>query len=90
LPAGAATPEEVALSGFAAEAEAHVVDVRYEQPDHAVVQIGFPDEAASYWMNVFRHGDGWRQDMPTGQERLLVAQGVTTDGALDTHRRGQR
>jgi hypothetical protein len=80
IPASAgATPEEVALKGFAAETGAHVVDVRYEQPDHAVVQVAFPDKAASYWMNVFRHGDGWRLDMPAGRERV-VAEGVTTDG----------
>ena len=80
IPAGVgATPEQVALNGFGAEAGAYVVDVRYEQPDHAVVQVGFPDKAASYWKNVFRHADGWRLDLPAGQERV-VAEGVTTDG----------
>jgi hypothetical protein len=80
VPVGArATPEEVVLSGFAAEAGAYVVDVRYEQPDHAVVQVGFPDKTACYWMNVFRYNDGWRLDMPAGRERI-VAEGVTANG----------
>jgi hypothetical protein len=39
--------------------------VGYTQPDHAVVQIGFPGKGAYYWLNIFRHHDGsWRGERP--------------------------
>lgn len=61
---GSASPEQVVLRGFRPEDGARVVEVRYEAPSHAVVQVGFLDKAAFYWFNVFRHDDGWRLDRP--------------------------
>jgi len=57
---GCTTPEEVALRGFRPEDGAYVVGARYEEPDHAVVQVGFPGKAAFYWLNIYRHNDAWR------------------------------
>lgn len=62
--AGCASLEQVALGGLRPEDGARAVEVRYEAPTHAVVQVGFPDKAAPYWINVFRHDDGWRLDEP--------------------------
>jgi hypothetical protein len=50
---GRSTPEEVALSGFARHDWAYVVDVRYQEPDPAVVQVGLPYSAAYYWRTSF-------------------------------------
>ncbi len=62
---GLATPEEVAVAGFAPDAHAEVIDVSYGSPNHAVVQVGFPDKSAYYWLNIFRHRDGgWRTERP--------------------------
>jgi hypothetical protein len=60
LAEGCTTPEEVALRGFRPEDGAYVVGARYEEPDHAVVQVGFPGKAAFYWLNIYRQKDGWR------------------------------
>ncbi len=63
---GLPTPEEVAVAGFAPDADAEVIDVSYTQPDHAVVQVGFPGNAPSYYLNIFQHHDGWRTERPAG------------------------
>lgn len=41
---------------------------RHEQADHAVVQVGFPGQDAYYYLNVFRHEDGWRLQIPEGRD----------------------
>ena len=64
---GCSTPSEVALRGFAPEALAYIVDVRYEQDDHAVVQVGFPGKAAYYYLNIYQHEDDWRLEIPEGR-----------------------
>jgi hypothetical protein len=61
---GLPDPREAALQGFAADAHAYVVGVRYEDPAHAIVQVGFPDKAPFYWLNIYRHDDGWRMERP--------------------------
>jgi hypothetical protein len=62
---GRPTPEEVAVAGFALDAHAEVINVSYTQPDHAVVQVGFPGNGPYYWLNIFRHHDGgWRTERP--------------------------
>ena len=59
------TPEEVAVAGFAPDAHAEVIRVSYTQPDHAVVQVGFPGNGPYYWLNIFRHHDGgWWMEKP--------------------------
>ena len=66
-PRGCSAPNEVALRGFAPDAQAHIVNVRYQQADHAVVQVGFPGKAAYYYLSIFRHQDGWRLEIPEGR-----------------------
>jgi hypothetical protein len=62
---GPATPEVVAVAGFAPDAHAEVINVSYTRPDHAVVQVGFPCSGPYYWLNIFRHHDGgWRTERP--------------------------
>ena len=65
---GCSTPNEVALRGFAPEGQARIVDVRYKEPDHAIVQVGFPGKKAYYYLNIFRLDDGWRLEMPDGHQ----------------------
>ncbi len=57
--AGCATPSEATLRGFAPDAQAHIVDVAYPEPDHAVVQVGFRQGQPFYFLNFYRHEDGW-------------------------------
>jgi Clp amino terminal domain, pathogenicity island component len=78
-PARTLTPEEAALGAFAPEEGAQVVGVRYDQPDHAVVQIGFPGKSAFYFVGLFLHEDGWSMEAPAGPARV-VAEGVTPEG----------
>jgi len=68
LAGGCATPEEVALRGFGPDDGAYVVGVRYEQPVHAVVQVGFPGKGPCYGLNIYRHNDGWRLEIPEGRD----------------------
>ena len=61
------TPEEVALRGFQPDAQAYVVNIRYEDPDHAVVEVGFPDKVPTYGLNLYHHADGWSLEIPPGR-----------------------
>jgi ATP-dependent Clp protease ATP-binding subunit ClpC len=64
-----ATPDEVALRGFAPKDQAHIVNLRYEQADHAIVQVGFPGGGPCYILNIYLHDDGWRLERPDGPTR---------------------
>jgi hypothetical protein len=61
---GSVDPDEAALGGFCPQDGAYVADVCYANRGHAVVQVGFPDKAAFYWLNVYRHQDGWLVERP--------------------------
>ena len=74
-----ATPEEAALGAFAPEDGAQVVGVRYDHPEHAVVQVGFPSKSTYYFLSLFLHDDGWSIEAPAAPDRIL-AEGVTADG----------
>jgi Clp amino terminal domain, pathogenicity island component len=65
-PGGCASPEVAALRGFAPTSGAKVIDIRFENQDHAVVQVSFPCKEAYYFINAFRFRDEWRLDIPYG------------------------
>ena len=81
------TPEEAALGAFAPEDGAEVVGIRYGQPGHAVVEVGFPSKSTNYFVSVSLHDDGWRTDTRAGPDRM-IAEGVTSDGVRWTLRAG--
>ena len=81
------TPEDAALGAFTPEDGAEVVGVRYDQPGHAVVQVGFPSKSASYFLSLFLHDDGWNMEGPADPDRV-IAEGVTGDGVRWTLRAG--
>jgi hypothetical protein len=52
VPHRGATPEAMALQGFAPDTEAYIAGVRYDAADAAVVQVGFPGKDAFYYLLV--------------------------------------
>ena len=66
---GLPTPDEVVVAGFAPDAHAEVINVSYTQPDHAVVQVGFPGNGPYYYLNIYQHHDGgWRMERPRSHD----------------------
>jgi len=52
-------PVQAALHGFRPEENARAVSIRFTHYDEAVVQVGFPQKSASYFLTIKRQGGKW-------------------------------